>query len=220
MRLLPSEEDRLLVFTAAEFARRRLSKGGRLSQAEAVALLADEVMEAARDGLPYADVERTGYARLGTDDVFDGVAELIDRVEIEALFPDGNRLIVLHDPIARDGPPTKAPDRPVPWLAATASIAATNESDIPIALSSRFHVFEANRRVRFDRRVAWGMTLAVEPGIKVTIEPGETLELRLQPIGGRRVVRGHGELVDGPLDEPGALERALDRAAELGYLDG
>lgn len=71
--------------------------------------------------------------------------------------------------------------------------------------------------LEFDRRAAWGMRLALDPGEKVVIEPGQTLEVRLIPIAGDRVVRGHGELVDGPLDEPGALDAALDRAREKGY---
>ena len=73
--------------------------------------------------------------------------------------------------------------------------------------------------LRFDRRAAWGMRLAVTPGAKVVFPPGESREARLVPIGGARIVRGHAGLVDGPLDEPGALEAALALARERGYAD-
>src|SRR5436309_209595 len=68
------------------------------------------------------------------------------------------------------------------------------------------------------RRAAWGMRAAVPAGVKVVVAPGESIDLPLVPIGGDRIVRGHGGLVDGPLDEPGALEAALALARERGYL--
>ena len=71
--------------------------------------------------------------------------------------------------------------------------------------------------LRFDRAAAWGMRLAVPARTKVFFAPGEPIEVALIPIGGARVVRGHGELVDGPLDEPGAREAALALAREKGY---
>src|SRR6266545_7323021 len=104
MRLLPREQERLLLFLAAELARKRRARGLALTQAEAAAIVADTVCEAARDGASYGDAEAAGYAALTPADVLDGVAALVGRVEVEALFADGSRLVVLHDPIARDGP--------------------------------------------------------------------------------------------------------------------
>ena len=106
MRLLPREQNRLQVFAAAELARRRRARGLLLSQAEAVALISDEVMEAARDGLDYAAVEQRGYEILVPADVLEDVPRLVGRIELEALFADGHRLIVLHDPITSGGPPS------------------------------------------------------------------------------------------------------------------
>ena len=218
MQLLPLELNRLQVFLAAELARRRRARGLRLSQAEAVALIADEVMEAARDGLTYEQVESRGYTVLAPADVLDEVPGLVSRIELEALFADGSRLIVLHDPIAAAQPPAiDGPALPVEWLEGGVPIEVTNDGDVPIALSSHFHVFETNRQLRFDRKAAWGMRLAVTAGVKVVIEPGQTRELRLVPFGGKRVIRGHGGLVDGPLDAPGALDAALELARERGY---
>jgi urease subunit gamma/beta len=219
VRLLPSEEERLALFLAAELARRRRGRGLRLSQAEATALIADETMELARDGLPYADVERRAYAILGPADVLDGVAELVDRIELEPAFADGPRLVVLVGPIARDAPPDLTGDPEPAWLDAGAALRVENTGPVAIAVTSHFHFFETNRELRFDRRAAWGMRLAVAPGTKVVFPPGGTRGVRLVPFGGARVIRGHGGLVDGPLDEPGALEAALDLARERGYAD-
>jgi urease subunit gamma/beta len=218
VRLLPREQHRLQVFLAAELARRRQARGLLLGQAEAVALISDEVMEAARDGLSYEAVEQRGYEILEPSDVLEEVPRLVVRVELEALFADGYRLIVLHDPIAGNAPPWLDGESPQPeWLDRGVPLRVTNEGDVPVALSSHFHVFEANRQLRFDRRAAWGMRLAVAAGVKVVLEPGETREVRLRPLAGSRIVRGHGGLVDGPLDAPGALDDALALARERGY---
>jgi urease subunit gamma/beta len=218
VRLLPREQNRLQVFAAAELARRRRARGLLLSQGEAVALISDEVMEAARDGLEYAAVEQRGYEILVPADVLEDVPLLVGRIELEALFADGHRLIVLHDPITSGGPPSlDAADAVPQWLEGGTPLQLANTSDVPIALTSHFHVFEANRRLQFDRRAAWGMRLAVAAGVKVVIEPGQTREVQVVPFRGARVVRGHAGLVDGPLDAPGALEAALALARERGY---
>lgn len=219
MRLLPQEQDRLLLFLAAELARARRARGLRLNQAEATAIVADAICEAARDGRRYAEVVAGAYAVLGEDDVLDGVRALVPRIEVEALFEDGRHLVVVEDPL---GPAPAAGDGlvepDVPWLAeAVARIDVVNTGAVPIAVTSHLHLFEANRALRFDRAAAWGMRLAVPARTKVFFAPGEPREVALVPIGGDRVVRGHGELVDGHLDAPGARDAALARARELGY---
>jgi urease subunit gamma/beta len=216
MRLLPREQDRLLIFLAAELARRRRARGLRLNQAEAVALIADEVCEAARDGRSYAEAEAAGYALLGPADVADGVAALVRRVEVEALFTDGSRLLVLHDPIGAAGPPAR--DEPeVEWLARERALTVVNEGAVAVGVTSHFHFFEINRALRFERAAAWGMRLAIPPGAKVFFEPGAARDVFLVPFGGARAIRGHGGLVDGPLDAAGALDAALALARERGY---
>lgn len=221
MRLLPREQDRLLLFLAGELARRRRERGLRLNQAEAVALICDELCEAARDGVSYAEAEALGYALLGESDVLDGVPDLVPRVEVEALFADGSRLIVLHDPLRRAAPPRDegGPDVPPTWdaAAATATLEVVNEGPVLVAVTSHFHFFEVNRDLRFDRAAAWGLRLAVPPGEKVTFPPGVPRTVHLRPIAGARIVRGHAGLVDGPLDAPGAREAALALARERGY---
>jgi urease gamma subunit len=99
MRLTPREMERLLIFTTAELARRHRAKGLKLNYPEAVALLCDEVIEGARAGASLPDVRAAAYELLTADDVMPGVPELVTKVEVEALFPDGNKLITLYNPI-------------------------------------------------------------------------------------------------------------------------
>ncbi len=92
-----------------------------------------------------------------------------------------------------------------------------NTADVPISVSSHFHFFEANPRLRFDRAAAYGRHLDVPAGSTVRFDPGVEVGVRLVPFGGERVVVGFSGLVDGPLDAPGALEAALERARVFGY---
>jgi urease subunit gamma/beta len=218
MRLLPAEQDRLLLFLAAELARARRARGLRLNQAEASAIVADTVCEAARDGCSYSEAVARGRSALSECDVLDGVRELVGRVEVEALFSDGRRLVVLEDPLGGE-PSARAAEPELEWLdGAAVTLRVVNEAQVPVGVTSHLHFFECNRRLRFDRAAAWGMRLALPARSKVFFDPGEEREVRLVAIGGARVVRGHGELVDGPLDAPGAREAALEVARERGYL--
>jgi urease subunit gamma/beta len=216
MRLLPREQDRLLLFLAAELARKRRGRGLALNQAEAVAVIADEVCEAARDGRSYAEAEAAGYHALGPGEVAEGVAALVRRIEVEALFADGSRLLVLHDPITAAGPPPQA-EVGVEWRTQERALTVVNEGEVPVGVTSHFHFFEVNRALRFDRAAAWGMRLAIAPGEKVFFDPGIPHKVFLVPFGGARVIRGHAGLADGPLDADGALEAALALARERGY---
>ena len=93
-----------------------------------------------------------------------------------------------------------------------------NTAAVPVSVSSHFHFFEANPRLRFDRAAAYGRHLDVAAGSTVRFDPGVEVTVRLVPIGGERVVIGFSGLVDGPLDAPGARESALSRAREFGFL--
>jgi urease subunit gamma len=99
MHLTPREKDKLLVAMAAMVARRRLERGVRLNHPEAVALIADFVMEGARDGKSVAELMSEGRRVLYRDQVMEGIAEMIQEVQIEATFPDGTKLVTVHDPI-------------------------------------------------------------------------------------------------------------------------
>ena len=218
MRLLPQEQDRLLLFLAAELARARRARGLALNQAEATAIIADGICELARDGRRYDEVVAGAYAILGEDDVLPGVRELVRRIEVEAVFRDGRHLIVVEDPLG-DAPGADDGGEPeAPWLAeAAARLEVVNDGAVLIGVTSHLHFFEANKMLRFDRAAAWGMRLAVPARTKIFFAPGEPREVALVPIAGARIVRGHGELVDGALDEAGAKEAALAAAREKGY---
>ena len=262
MRLTPTERDRLLIFTAAELARARRARGLRLNVPESVALIADTVCEAARDGARLADAVAAGRRILGPADVLPGVAGVVTEVQVEAVFEDGTRLAVISDPIGgggsgadaggdaagaadlADSTGTTGPagaewdegalhhaggspgsillrnESQYPTEAKTHLITLTvvNTAAVPISVTSHFHFFESNPRLRFNRAAAYGRHLAVPAGSSVRFDPGATVHVELVPIGGERVAIGFAGLVDGPLDEPGAKERALAKAAACGYL--
>jgi urease subunit gamma len=97
--LTPREKDKLLVAMAAEVARKRLARGVKLNYPEAIALISDFVVEGARDGTPVADLMRDGATVLNRGQVMDGIAEMIHDIQVEATFPDGTKLVTVHDPI-------------------------------------------------------------------------------------------------------------------------
>jgi urease subunit gamma len=99
MRLTPHEQDRLLISYAAELARRRQGRGLRLNHPEAVALITDHLLEGARDGRTVAELMVSGRDVLRRDDVMQGVPEMLDEVQVEATFPDGTKLVTVHQPI-------------------------------------------------------------------------------------------------------------------------
>ncbi len=242
MLLTPAERDRLLIFTAAQLARSRRSRGLRLNVPEAIALIADTVCEAARDGARHADALAAGRAVLGPDDVLPGVVGIVTEVKVEATFDDGTRLVVVPDPIAGNQLPPSVPDpAAVAGSAASAgdvvagdvvagdvvagdevadvvTVEVMNTAAVPVSVTSHFHFFEANARLRFDRSAAYGRHLAVAAGASVRFDPWVPRTVPLVPFRGERVIVGFSGLVDGALDAPGAKEAALARAVACGYL--
>ena len=99
MKLTPREQDRLTIFTMAELARKRRARGIKLNHPEAIALICDELLEEARAGRLYGEVVELGGQVLGRADVMDGVPEMIPFIQVEALFPDGSKLLTIHQPI-------------------------------------------------------------------------------------------------------------------------
>ena len=99
MHLQPREQEKLMVVVAADVARRRQARGLKLNYPEAVAILTYELLEGARDGRSVAELMNWGSTILGTDDVMEGVADMIPDVQVEATFPDGTKLVTVHNPI-------------------------------------------------------------------------------------------------------------------------
>lgn len=99
MELTPREKDKLLIFTAGLLAERRKARGLKLNYPEAVAFISAAIMEGARDGKTVAELMHYGTTLLGRADVMDGIAEMIPEIQIEATFPDGTKLVTVHNPI-------------------------------------------------------------------------------------------------------------------------
>ncbi|HEY4387547.1 MAG TPA: urease subunit gamma [Ktedonobacteraceae bacterium] len=99
MYLTQREQDKLLLFVASELARKRQARGLKLNYPEAVAILSAEIMEAARDGKSVAELMSFGTTILRREDVMEGIAEMLPEVQVEATFPDGTKLVTIHDPI-------------------------------------------------------------------------------------------------------------------------
>ncbi|MET8576679.1 MULTISPECIES: urease subunit gamma [unclassified Streptomyces] len=99
MQLTPHEQEKLLIHVAADVAERRRARGLRLNHPEAVALIASHLLEGARDGRTVAELMRSGRTVLSREDVMEGVPEMIHDVQVEATFPDGTKLVTVHDPI-------------------------------------------------------------------------------------------------------------------------
>ncbi|WP_247006043.1 urease subunit gamma [Halorientalis litorea] len=102
MKLTPKEQERLTVFTAAEVARRRKERGVLLNHPEAVAYISDWCIERAREGQSVAEIRSGASQLLGRDDVMDGVPAMVDMIQVEPVFPDGTKLVTVHDPIRSD----------------------------------------------------------------------------------------------------------------------
>ena len=99
MHLTPREQEKLLIFTAAEVARRRRARGLKLNHPEAVAIITADILEGIRDGRSVSELMETGQTILRRDDVMEGVPEMIDEVQVEGTFPDGTKLVTIHHPI-------------------------------------------------------------------------------------------------------------------------
>lgn len=99
MELTPREKDKLLLFSAAQLAERRRARGLKLNYPESVALISFEIIEGARDGKTVAELMAYGRTLLSVDDVMEGIAEMVHEVQVEATFPDGTKLVTVHNPI-------------------------------------------------------------------------------------------------------------------------
>jgi len=197
MNLTPREKDKLLIALAAMVARNRLARGVKLNHPEAVALITDFVVEGARDGRSVADLMEAGAHVVTADMVMEGIAEMIHDVQVEATFPDGTKLVTVHEPIR--GSASK--DIPGAVLAgkgdvlmnegrATVTLKVANTGDRPIQVGSHYHFFETNPALSFDRAKARGMRLDIPAGTAVRFEPGQSRDVQLVALAGQREVYG------------------------------
>jgi urease subunit gamma/beta len=206
MELTPREKDKLLLFTAALLAERRKARGLKLNYPEAVAYISAAILEGARDGRTVAELMSLGAQVLTANDVMDGIAELVTEVQVEATFPDGTKLVTVHNPIVGQAPmgigATTPADGTIELNAdrATLTLEVANTGDRPIQVGSHYHFAETNPGLRFDRGKARGFRLDIPAGTAVRFEPGQTRTVDLVAFGGDRIVHGFRGEVMGPLD--------------------
>ena len=206
MQLTPHEKDKLLIAMAATVARRRLERGVKLNYPETIALITDFIVEGARDGRSVADLMEAGAHVLRPDQVMDGIAAMIHDVQVEATFPDGTKLVTVHEPI-RGATANLVPGEIVPQPGEltlnegrlTITLDVANTGDRPIQVGSHYHFLEANPGLRFDRAKARGMRLDIPAGTAVRFEPGQTRSVTLVALAGDRKVYGFRQDVMGAL---------------------
>lgn len=223
MHLTPKEQDKLMLHYAGMVAKQRLECGIKLNYPEAIAYISMNLLELAREGKSVAKLMQEGRKMLQKNQVMDGVAEMIHEIQLEATFPDGTKLVTVHDPIATD-------EKIIPGEILTQdgeiclnegkksiTLGVTNTADRPIQVGSHFHFFEVNKYLLFDRKSAYGMRLDIPAGTAVRFEPGETKEISLTSIGGSREGYGLNGLVNGKMDETEVKEAAFEKARSLGF---
>jgi urease subunit gamma/beta len=219
--LTPSELDRLLIFNVAQLAQSRRDRGVKLNKPEAVALISNAVIEAARDGASHSSALQAGLAAVTYDELLPGVGPLLSGIAVEAVFSDGRRLVVVDFESTDNDVPgkvtrlTQITQEPNPDIV---SVIVVNESEIQISVTTHMHFFEANPRLRFDRVASYGRHLNIPAGEHVDFPPGVEVSVNLVPITGNRILSGFAGLVDGPLDASGVKENAIAKATSLGYL--
>lgn len=223
MRLTPKETDKLMLHLAGTLAKERKDRRLKLNYPEAIAYISSELLELARDGHSVTELMSMGAKMLTSEDVMDGVPEMIHEIQLEATFPDGTKLVTVHQPITGNGAVkpgeilTEEGEIELNAGKDKAQITVTNTADRPIQVGSHFHFFEVNKALEFNRNLAYGMRLDIPAGTAVRFEPGESKRVELVEIGGTREGYGLNGLVEGSMDEEEIKKKALKKAAELGF---
>lgn len=221
--LTPSEQDRLLLFTAGQLAQSRLNRGLKLNKPEAIAIISNAVIEAARNGASHSEALTAGKLALSENDLLPGIASLLTGISVEAVFDDGRRLVVVNfesNESTFPGQVTRLTPLDQSEPQDKVLIRVRNESSVPISVTSHMHFMEVNPKLRFKRELAYGMRPNIASGTHIDFSPNEIVEVELIPIAGDRVLIGFAGIVDGALDQPDGLANALNRLGEFGYLTG
>lgn len=229
MLLTQTEMERLTIYVAAEMARKRRGKGLRLNHPEATAFIVDEILEGAREGKSVAQLISYGSTLLTTDDVMPGVADLMPVLQVEGTFPDGTKLVTVHDPIRPGKLPvtgqTVTPGEIIPAEGdieinagrRKATVTAVNTGDRPIQVGSHYHFFEVNKALRFEREKAFGMHLDIPAGTAVRFEPGASKSVTLVEFGGTGEIHGLNSLTNGTTRSAARKAEALRKARDQGF---
>lgn len=230
MLLTPTELERLTIYTAAELARKRQKKGLLLNHPEATAIIADEILEGAREGRTVAELISFGSTLLNTDDVMPGVDDMMHMLQVEATFPDGTKLVTVHEPIRAGKKKTKADNDVAPGELVpgegdveinkgkkSIKVKVLNTGDRPVQIGSHFHFFEVNPELDFKRKDTFGKHLDIPAGTAVRFEPGESKEVQLVAFGGAGEVYGLNNLTNGSTSNDVKKQDALHQAKIRGF---
>ena len=246
MHLSPKDIDKLVLHNAGFLAQKRYARGILLNYPEAVALIATQLLEFIRDGESVSELMNKGKKILGLSEVMEGVAGMVHEVQVEGTFPDGTKLVTVHNPICREnGMPELAlyasglsllkgssPDNlininPGEYFLSdeeivlnkdrnTVKIAVTNMGDRPVQVGSHYPFFETNAMLQFDRKKAYGFRLNIPAGTAVRFEPGEQKTVDLVAIAGEKIIYGGNNLTNGSLATQKA--EAIKAMEEKGFL--
>ncbi|MEM1073396.1 MAG: urease subunit beta [Pseudomonadota bacterium] len=220
MNLTPTEMERLTIFTAAELARRYRSEGVKLSLPEATALIADEILLAARKGLDHPELTSFGGTLLTHEEVETGVPSMLRFLSIEVSMAEGTKLVTIFDPIPSDPNAGPAPGELVlkegdielnagrPQI----EVSVLNTGDRAIQVRAHAHFFEANAALEFNRAAAFGLRLDRPSGGGERFDPGIAKTVTLVPFGGRQRVYGFRGLTDGAIGDAAIRSAAIGRA--------
>ncbi len=230
MLLTPTELERLTIYTAAELARKRQKKGLKLNHPEATAIIADEILEGAREGRSVAELISHGSTLLSTDDVIQGVDEMMHMLQVEATFPDGTKLVTVHEPIRSGKKKSKDKNDVTPGEIMpgdgdikinadkpSVKVKVLNTGDRPVQIGSHFHFFEVNPALDFKRKDTFGKHLDIPAGTAVRFEPGESKEVQLVAFGGSGEVHGLNSLTNGSTSNEVKKQEALHLAKTRGF---
>jgi urease subunit gamma/beta len=215
MDLTPREKDKLIIFTAALLAKQRKDRGVKLNYPESIAYISSEILEGARDGKSVAELMDYGRQLLTEDDVMSGISSMIPDIQVEATFPDGTKLVTVHDPIQ---PIKESMDTdensdevliPGEVLINISDeivlnlnrnrirVIIANHGDRPIQVGSHYHFFETNAALFFDRDKTKGFRLNIPSGTAVRFEPGQEREVELVEYDGKKEVYGFNAKIMG-----------------------
>ena len=230
MLLTPTELERLTIYTAAELARKRKKKGLKLNHPEATAIIADEILEGAREGRSVAELISYGSTLLSTDDVMPGVDDMMHMLQVEATFPDGTKLVTVHEPIRSGKKNAKGKNDVTPGEIIPGDgdvkinagkkaikVKVLNTGDRPVQIGSHFHFFEVNPALDFKRKDTFGRHLDIPAGTAVRFEPGESKEVALVSFGGAGEVHGLNSLTNGSTSNEVKKQEALHQAKIRGF---
>lgn len=224
MRLTPKEQEKLLLHMAGNLAKERKERGLKLNYIEAMALISSELLELARDGKTVVELMHLGTRILTKDDVMEGVADMLDEVQVEATFPDGTKLVTVHHPIQQPTAGMKAGeviakgrDIILNEGKETITVLVANKGDRPVQVGSHYHFFEVNKCLDFDRAKTYGFHLDIPSGTSVRFEPGEEKEVQLCAMGGSCVVYGLNDLTCDEINDA-SKAAAIETAKEKGFI--